>query len=168
MRPVRLLALGALLCALPSLSLAQAVVAPARTVPLQSVGFGTPNGTVTMVDADHGLPMACISGCGGAGGGGKVDTVIASASVDRGGTITAGGTAQTFMAANPARRGFAVQNQSSGNLYVSCAAPATLDFHALLIPPNGPLYESSAVQAETGACSIIGATTGQAYFAREF
>lgn len=98
---------------------------------------------------------------------GKADSVIQATSTARGGTITTASTAQQFMAANAARRGFTLQNQSSGDLYVNCVGAATLDYNSLKIPA-GALYESSPQHVGTGACSIIGATAAQAYYAREF
>lgn len=95
-----------------------------------------------------------------------VDTVAHNAATDRGGTITAGGTAQQIMAANASRRGIAIQNQSTGDLYMSGVAGATVDYHSLKIPA-GTLYETGG-HVGAGAISIIGATTGQAFYAREW
>lgn len=95
------------------------------------------------------------------------DTVVRAVASDRGGTITAGGTAQQIMAANAARRGYSVQNQSTGDLYINALAAATIDYHSLKIPA-GSLYESPSNHVGPGAISIIGATTAAAFFAREF
>jgi len=95
------------------------------------------------------------------------DTVIRAVASDRGGTITAGGTAQQLMAANAARRGYSVQNQSTGDIYINAMTTATIDYHSLKIPA-GSLYETTPTHVGPGAVSIIGATTGQAYYAREF
>ena len=85
---------------------------------------------------------------------------------DRSGTITAGGTAQTIAAANASRRGFEIQNQSTTDLYMSTLATAVLTQPSLRIPP-GALYEMPSTSIRTGAVSVIGATTGQAFYARE-
>ncbi len=98
---------------------------------------------------------------------GPTDTVIKATATDRGGTITAGGTAQQLMAANAARRGYSVQNQSTGDIYINAMTTATIDYHSLKIPA-GSLYETTSTHVGPGAVSIIGATTGQAYYAREF
>lgn len=98
---------------------------------------------------------------------GPTDTVVRATAVDRGGTITAGGTAQQMMAANANRRGYSVQNQSTGDLYINALAAATIDYHSLKIPA-GSLYESPPNHVGPGAISIIGATTAQAYYSREF
>ncbi len=95
------------------------------------------------------------------------DTVIRAVASDRGGTITAGGTAQQLMAANAARRGYSVQNQSTGDLYINALTTATIDYHSLKIPA-GSLYETPSNHVGPGAVSIIGATTAAAFFAREF
>lgn len=97
----------------------------------------------------------------------KVDTVVPSTSTNKSGTITTGGTAQVLMAANGARRGFFLQNNSSANLYVNGLGAATSDGLCLTIPA-GVLYETSIQHVGTGAISILGATTGQAFYAREF
>lgn len=61
-----------------------------------------------------------------------------------------------------------MQNQSSDDLRINCAGvAATLDFHSLLIPA-GALYATDPHHSGTLACSIIGATTGQAFYARTF
>lgn len=97
----------------------------------------------------------------------SVDTVVKGTSADVGGTIAAGGTAQQFMAANASRRGWHLENQSTGPLYVNCVTTATLDYHSLLIAA-GAFFTTDAQFVGTGACSIIGATTGQAFYGRQF
>jgi len=79
-------------------------------------------------------------------------------------TITTGGAAQTLFAANPARRGITIQNQSAGDLYIGGAA--ALNQTSLKIPPNG-YYETPGNFSGTALIQIIGATTGQAFYARE-
>lgn len=86
---------------------------------------------------------------------------------DIGGTITLGGTAQTLAVKNGGRVGFWIQNQSSGDLYVSTVATAVADRTSLRIPA-GALYENMAGVCPTGAISIIGATTGQAFAGRVY
>lgn len=85
-------------------------------------------------------------------------------------TITVGSTAQVLFASNTARKGWAIQNQSSGDLYVRSrgtlgTTDATLDQNSLKIP-GGAYYETPYVT--NNALSIIGATTGQAFWAREW
>jgi hypothetical protein len=96
-----------------------------------------------------------------------VDTVVQGAAVYRGGTITAGGTSQQLMAANSARRGFTVQNQSTTDLYVKVGQTATTNNVSLRLSP-GQFYETQPQHASTSVVNIIGATTGQAFYATEF
>lgn len=86
---------------------------------------------------------------------------------DKSGTITSGGTAQTAIASNAVRKGFELQNQSTGNLWFSTLATAVQGQPSVLLPP-GAYYETPLGGAGTGAVSIIGATTGQAFMAREW
>ena len=85
----------------------------------------------------------------------------------RSGTITLGGTAQTLMAANTSRRGFWLQNQSSGDLWISSVGTAAATQPSLWIPA-GSYYEAPAHGVPTAAISIYGATTAQAFAAREW
>ncbi len=86
---------------------------------------------------------------------------------DKSGTITTGGTAQTIIASNAARKGFEIQNQSTGDLYFSTLATAIQGQPSVRVAP-GQLYETPIGGAGTGAVSLIGATTGQAFAAREW
>jgi hypothetical protein len=84
----------------------------------------------------------------------------------RGGTITTGGTAQQLAASNSSRKYLIVQNQSSGDLYIRFTGTAVADTTSLKLVP-GAVYESGAGFVSTQALSIIGATTGQAFYAAE-
>ena len=95
-----------------------------------------------------------------------VETVARASSVDRGALV--GTAAVTLMPANPARRGFVVQNQSpSVTVYLSGLGAATADWHALMLPP-GATYESPAHHVGTGALSAIATAAGTPVYAREF
>lgn len=87
--------------------------------------------------------------------------------VNRSGTITAGGTAQVAMALNASRRGFSIQNNSTGDLWFDTLATAVQSQPSFKLPA-GALYETPYGGCPTGAVSIIGATTAQAFTAREF
>lgn len=80
------------------------------------------------------------------------------------GTVTAGGVAQTFAALNPMRRRYSFQNLSVADLYIEEGATATT---SSLRIPAGALYESEIGAQPTGALSVYGATTGQAFWYRE-
>lgn len=95
----------------------------------------------------------------------RVDTVDQGTSnIPAANTITTGGTAQLLFAANPLRRGIVLQNQSAGDLYIG--NPATLTQGSLKIP-SGYYYETPGNFSGTADIQIIGATTGQAFYARE-
>lgn len=85
---------------------------------------------------------------------------------DRSGTITTGGTAQTLMAANSSRRGFFIQNNSNGTLTISSVGTASTTAGLVLLP--GQLYEAPTSGVPLTAISILGATTGQRFDAREW
>lgn len=82
-------------------------------------------------------------------------------------TITAGGTAQTALAANTARTGYEIQNQSTGTLWFSDVATAVAGEPSFEIAP-GATYWTPDTYRPKGAVSIIGATTGQAFAARQW
>lgn len=86
---------------------------------------------------------------------------------NRGGTITLGATAQELMAANSHRSGFSLQNLSAGDLYFSEFGDASAGQPSTKVIP-GALYETPAGIAPTGAVSVYGATTAQAFSAREW
>lgn len=93
---------------------------------------------------------------------------------DRSGTITTGGSAQQLAAANTTRRYLLVQNHSTGVLWVNLTGTAavgqpSIALSACAVANDGTggvlAFEGSFVP--TGAVSILGATTGQAFSARE-
>ena len=96
-----------------------------------------------------------------------VDTVVRFTPASRSGTIGAGGVSQAWMAANTQRRGFIIQNQSTGPLWYNGLTAAAMDSTSYRVDA-GETYETPVHHSGTGAISIIGATTGQAFYAREF
>lgn len=88
--------------------------------------------------------------------------------VSRSGTVTLGGTAQALMAGNPGRKGFFVQNNSSGDLWINELGNAAAAAQPALRLVPGAYYESPITGCPVGAISIFGATTGQAFTAREW
>lgn len=86
---------------------------------------------------------------------------------DRSGTVTSGGVAQTLMAANTSRKGFFIQNQSTYDLWISSLGTAAATQPSLWLPA-GAYYEPPDIGVPTAAISIFGATTGQAFAAREW
>lgn len=88
--------------------------------------------------------------------------------VDGSGTVTLGGTAQTLFDANSARKGYWVQNNSAGDLWINeIGGDAEADQPSLKIV-SGALYESPLTGCSIKAISIFGATTAQAFTAREW
>lgn len=87
--------------------------------------------------------------------------------IDISGTITTGGTAQILAAARSTRRGWWLRNNSTTSLYVSDITTAIIGAASLEIKV-GELYESAYGGCSSSALSIIGATTGQSFTAREY
>jgi len=87
--------------------------------------------------------------------------------VNRSGTITTGGTQQTLAAANLNRKGMWIQNLSTGSLWINELGSATQAQPSMEIK-TGQLYEYPVDGVPATAISIIGATTGQAFSAREW
>ena len=92
---------------------------------------------------------------------GTVNTVVQGTATDIGATMVAN-TATTIAAINTSRRGFAIQNQTAGNCYLSGTATATADYHSLVIAA-GAYYESKDSHVGTGALSVICASAGGLY-----
>ena len=85
---------------------------------------------------------------------------------DRSGSIASGTVAQTLAAANATRKYFLFVNQSAGNMWLNFTTTATMDQPSILIVPTGSLaMEAGFVSTE--AISVIGATTGQKWSAKE-
>ena len=87
--------------------------------------------------------------------------------VDRSGTITLGGTAQNVMAANASRHGCLIQNQSAGDEWISELTTAVASEPSLWLPPGGT-FTCPTGGISLLAISIYGATTSQAFAAREW
>lgn len=83
------------------------------------------------------------------------------------GTLAVANTQQSFAAAKANRTGFWFQNNSTGDLWISAIANAVIGQPSLRVAA-GALYESPAGAAGVGALSVIGATQGQAFSAREW
>ena len=82
------------------------------------------------------------------------------------GSITTGGTAQNALSANSGRKYLFIQNVSTGDLWFSSIATAVQDQPSIRLRP-GDSYENPPHFCPTGAISVIGATTGQKFTARE-
>lgn len=85
-------------------------------------------------------------------------------------TITLGGVSQQVFAANPDRTGLIIQNVSDDPLWVDFDVAAVLAPPSLLLIGGGLgilEFPDPTGRIEKGAINIIGATTGQAFSAKE-
>lgn len=87
--------------------------------------------------------------------------------LNKGGTITAGGTAQVAMAANSSRAGMVLENPDSATekLFYSFAGTATTS------SPSLKIGQAIALDARTcpgSALSVLGATTAHPFVCEEF
>jgi hypothetical protein len=99
------------------------------------------------------------------GAGYTVSPINTDSIADRSGTVTTGATAQQVAGANSFRRGFFLQNTSVGDLWVSEVGIATAASPSFRIPA-GEAFSFPATPS--AAVSVYGATTGQAFTAREW
>lgn len=106
---------------------------------------------MTVITADNPLPVKTSSGT----------SSFTSAS----NTITTGGTAQDLIAAAHTYSQGVIQNQSSGTLWVRRGSAATADKNSIAVPPGGMLTFHQGDLDGGQKLSILGATTGQAFFA---
>lgn len=86
---------------------------------------------------------------------------------DRSGTITSGGAAQQLAASNASRTGYFIQNVSAGDLWFSTLATAVANQPSIRLM-SGQSITVTSPDVTSGAISVIGATTGQAFAAREW
>lgn len=84
------------------------------------------------------------------------------------GTVTSGGTAQTVFAANTGRKGGYIQNQSTGDLWLRWDGTAASATQLSFWLPAGAFVNLADLGITTEAVSLYGATTGQAFDAREW
>lgn len=132
---------------------AQQVKAPGGFVPQAAIAYGGAGMPAVAVDADTPLPVA--------------PRPVAVAYFDRSGTIATAGTAQPVAAARAARRGFMLQNLSSGDLWIGLGTAAAAGAGAIRVGA-GQMYESPAAGVPAGAISVVGAAAGQAFTAKEW
>jgi hypothetical protein len=105
---------------------------------------------------------------GGAGSGGGGGSIATGSPVNASGTITAANTSQGILAANAARVGFWIQNNSTGDLWINELGAAAATAQPSFKLPAGALYETPSFVRPTASVQIIGATAGQAFTAREW
>lgn len=127
------------------------------TFPIQTLEKKIANGTAVLnggnvVSSTNPLPIA----------------FTAATLTSRSNTITAGGTAQVLMNANSARKGWFLQNVSTGDLWVNRFGGTAASSQPNILVPSGALYETPSGGSSGNAVSIFGATTGQAFTAGEW
>jgi hypothetical protein len=88
--------------------------------------------------------------------------------INRSGSIALGGKAQTFAPAKDARLGASIRNTSAGSLWMNdTGEDATMDHQSLEIK-TGEYFEWPPHAIPSGPISIIGATTGQTFYGRDW
>lgn len=101
--------------------------------------------------------------------GDAVATEIAPAKgtlTDGSGTIASGGASQQIFAANSSRKYFFFENVSSGDLWINFTTAAAVTQPSIKVKADGSfVMEASFVSTE--AINVIGATTGQAFVAKQ-
>lgn len=92
---------------------------------------------------------------------------FAATITDRSSTIMLGGAAQTVMPSNSSRGGCSIQNESQYDLWINeLGTAAATEPSRLLTAGSEWICPSNGIP--TGAISIYGAVTGQAYAAKEW
>ena len=86
---------------------------------------------------------------------------------DRSGSVTAGGTAQEVAAANSSRKYFFIQNVSDIDLWIDFGATAVADQPSIRLSPGASFEMTSSGGVSTQSVSLIGATTGKKFTAKE-
>lgn len=86
--------------------------------------------------------------------------------VDRGGSITTGGTAQQVAAANEGRNYLFIQNTSTGDLWVGFNQTASVGNGCIRLTA-GANYETPPNFTPIDLVHIFGATTGQTFTCKE-
>jgi hypothetical protein len=98
----------------------------------------------------------------------QITAITAASLADRSNTVANGGTAQQLMASNASRKGWSIQNNSSGDLWVNeIGGTAVATQPSWKIGP-GDSAVAPLAGVSTSAISILGATTGQTFTAREW
>jgi hypothetical protein len=85
---------------------------------------------------------------------------------DKSGTVTLGGAAQSPFAANPLRKGWMLSNLSNDILYVRDDGTAATNQTGVPVYPGQTISDSG--NCTTTAISILGATTADAFAAKEY
>jgi hypothetical protein len=133
-------------------SLATEVDGSGNLVPLHAPATTTAQGVSTPVGPQNPLPVINTAG---------------AAAADGSGAIAAGGSAQSLFGGIVPQNGFLVQNNSSGNLWISDVGVASSGGASLQLG-LGALFVTPPGYKPAGAVSIFGPTTGQVFAARRW
>lgn len=125
-------------------------------------GSGTLTVVATRLQADPGDPLVGLRGGSQTIGNVTSDLTSPTAATSRGGTIAAGGVAQTAAAALATRKGMVIQNSSAAAelLYIDFTGAATTASVSLAIGEKAIIDRQTC---PTTALSVLGATTGHPY-----
>ncbi len=93
-------------------------------------------------------------------------SIVRSAPTDASSSIATGGTSQQVFAANAARSWLFIQNISSAVMYINFGATAVVDSNSMKLNANS-FYENPPHYCPAGTVTIIGATTGQKFVAKQ-
>lgn len=111
----------------------------------------------TLISTSNPFPVSIVSSSGRSG-----------AFIDRSGTITLGGTAQTLAAANVNRVYLFIQNVANdGDMWVNFGTTAVQNQPSIKLVPTASLELSKSDFVSTESVSIIGPTTGATFTAKE-
>lgn len=125
---------------------------------------------VTVNNAANSSSACVINGylCVTSAGGGSVTTTpVVVTTTDRGGTITAGTTAQTAIAANTSRKGWCIQNDPAAteSLWVRANGAASATTGAELVAGAQACNQAGTI--DQTAISVYAVTTGHRWFGSE-
>ena len=145
----------ALVLAAPAALAQKTVSQPGTTVPQTVVGYGAPGTTATPVTDANGLPVNCISGCGGGGGGGSTEPFTPA-----GNATLAASTTSSRVALPTADDTTLLQNTGSVTAYVAFgSASVTATTTSTPVPPGMAVALDAGTNTHLAAITASGSTT---------
>jgi hypothetical protein len=150
-------------------SIVGVIAAGPPPVPTQNGGTGTgapsTTGQIPISQADGSSTWTSIAGCNLSVGGFMLCNSTAGSVVNRSGSITAGGVAQTVMPPNQNRSGCNIQALGGSDLWVNISGTASPGTGSYDIPPGSVFVCTQPTP--TGSISIFSAITGTPFTATE-
>ena len=134
-------------------SLATAADGNGSLVPVHAPAVTDGQGVATTVGPQNPLPV--------------INTAAVPAS-DGSGAVATGGSAQTLFGGIVPVNGYLVQNNSSAALWLSDVGVASAGGASLQLAANGGTFTTPSGYKPSGAVSLYGAATGQAFAARRW